>query len=162
MKQYARACQLPKQPVVVAPDDIEMWKSKKILVGDRLIDRQVMGFPPDNPKVWLACPDDTNPYPGIKENKIMPNKDQYPFIPCCFSTNHMDPFICPNSKYNQYMRGFGRGNQQRQNQKLVTKSKEKRSSMLVDLVRSQFRFENYYPDIRTMLSVWVAGVSHQV
>ena len=106
VKQYARACQLPKQPVVVAPDEIDLWKNKKILVNDRLVDRQVMGFPPDNPKIWIACPDDANPYPGIKENKIMPNKEQYPYIPCCFGTNHMDPYIKPNSKYNQYLRGI--------------------------------------------------------
>ena len=105
VKQYARACQLPKQPVIVSPDEIDLWKNKKILVNDRLVERQVMGFPPDNPKVWLACPDDANPYPGIKENKTLPNKEQYPFIPCCFGTNHMDPYIKPNSKYNQYMRG---------------------------------------------------------
>ena len=102
---YPRLCQLPKQPIAIAPEEIEMWKQRKIIVNDREVERQIMPFPPDNPRVWLVCPDDRYPYPGIKDSDLK-NNDQFPYIPCCNKTNHMDPNIRSTSKYNQYIRGI--------------------------------------------------------
>lgn len=102
--RYARECQLANQPTAISPDEIEMWKQNKIMVNDRMVERQVMPFPPNDPKVWLVCANNDVPYPGVKENKMKENNEQYKYIPCCFKTNHMDPTIRPNSKYQKYLR----------------------------------------------------------
>lgn len=67
------------------------------------VERQVMPFPKDNPKWYFVCPDDKFPYPGVKYNKNLPNKDIYPYIPCCRPVDQMVPGS--NSKYQKYLEG---------------------------------------------------------
>nr|QBK91533.1 MAG: hypothetical protein LCPAC302_01530 [Pithovirus LCPAC302] len=99
LKGYARRCQCQAQPIPIPDDEIEAWKNKKFLYKDKMIERQIMPFPPDNPKYYFVCPNDSVPFPGVKINKDLPNKDIYPCLPCCFKDDQMDPKV--NSNYNK-------------------------------------------------------------
>lgn len=82
-------CQHP--PTIIDPD----------LIDEQ--DRQVMPFPKDNPEWYFICPYDDMPFPGVKINDKLPNKDIYPYIPCCYIRDQMAPNT--NSKYNDYISG---------------------------------------------------------
>jgi hypothetical protein len=102
-------CQSKAQVVPVPENEIEnrngmlIWRDHPFQRGDQLIDRQVLSFPPENPRYYFACPTDELPYPGVKKNAINSNATAYPFIPCCYGRNQMAPNV--NSGYNQYYRG---------------------------------------------------------
>lgn len=96
--KYARRCQCPLQPMIINPEDEQAWKQKKLKDGQ---ERQVMPFPKKNPRWLFVCPDDTNPYPGVKVNTDLPNKATYPYIPCCFKKDQMSPTA--KSKYRKYL-----------------------------------------------------------
>lgn len=96
---YARRCQCPWQPIIVNPEEAAAWRQRR--VGPTMSERQVMPFPKDNPRWYFVCPDDSIPYPGVKINKDMPNKNNYPYIPCCFGKDQMAPTA--NSKYRRYL-----------------------------------------------------------
>lgn len=70
---YATACQADKQPVIVAPNQVDVWKSKG---------RELLEYPTDNPRVILGCPKDDLSFPYLQKNKLE-NNSEYPFIPCC-------------------------------------------------------------------------------
>ena len=90
---YARRCQCPLQPIIIDPEDREAWAKT----------RQIMPFPPNNPKWLIVCPDDANPQPGVKLNHDLPNRDKYPYIPCCFKHDQMSPGV--DSRYRDYIEG---------------------------------------------------------
>jgi len=85
---YARNCQCAVQPIIVPPEEIEAWKNKTFLYKDVIKEREVMAFPPEDPKWYFVCPNDSAPYPGVKINKNLPNKGKYPYLPCCFKDSH--------------------------------------------------------------------------
>ena len=107
---YARdGCQQKSQVVPVPRDELEeqdgrfIWRNHPFQRGEQMVDRQVLAFPAENPRYFFACPTDRAPYPGVKENKKLRNAEQYPYIPCCFSRNQMDPNS--NTKFNEYYLG---------------------------------------------------------
>lgn len=100
---YARKCQCVFQPIAIPPDEIQSWQDNTFMYKDVLRKRQVMSFPPDNPKWNFVCPNDSAPFPGVKMNKDLENKDIYPCVPCCFKDDQMDP--ASNSNYNECFRG---------------------------------------------------------
>ena len=99
VKGYARACQKGKQPIILSPDQVPLWTSQQFVINGIERNRQVMPYPPSDPKWIFACPDDANPFPGVKINKNLSNVDKYPCIPCCFTSDQMTPGS--NSKYNR-------------------------------------------------------------
>jgi len=99
---YARRCQCKVQPEAIDPSEISAWQQKVFYDNGVPVARQVMSFPRENPKWYFVCPDDATPYPGVKRNKDLPNRDIYPFIPCCFKDNQMHPDA--NTNYNEYYR----------------------------------------------------------
>lgn len=103
VKGYARVCQCPFQPVIVPSGEVETWQETTFLYKDAPRKRQVMSFPPENPKWNFACPDDSLPFPGVRTNKTLDNKNVYPYVPCCFKDDQMDPSA--NSIYNEYYLG---------------------------------------------------------
>lgn len=100
---YARKCQCIFQPIAIPDDEIDAWKNNKFMYKEALRERQVMAFPPDNPRWNFVCPNDSAPFPGVKHNKDLSNKDIYPCVPCCFKDNQMDPKVFSN--YNECYRG---------------------------------------------------------
>lgn len=115
---YARRCQGHLQPLVITQEEAPEWKAKLIKnkITGHLEERQIMPFPPPpNDEILVVCPDDSAPYPGVKENQ-MANADIYPFIPCCNETDQTIPGKKTN--YNAYYRGApvkARGEKRRMN-----------------------------------------------
>lgn len=103
---YARKCQCPLQPIIIGPRDVDTWRNKTFIENGLPRQRQVMAFPRENSRWLFVCPSDTDPYPGVKENRTLTNREEYPFIPCCFKTDQMDPTA--NSRYNEYYLGLTR------------------------------------------------------
>jgi hypothetical protein len=103
IKGYARRCQCPAQPIIIPNDEIKAWEGKTFKHKETIKNRQVMSFPPVNP-IWnFVCPGDDKPFPGVRSNTDLPNRDLYPYLPCCFKNDQMSPDV--NSHYNEYYRG---------------------------------------------------------
>ena len=92
LPNYSKRCPCENQPsIVFSEKELEYWKKKK---------RQVISFPNVDPKFLFVCPRKDRKYIGVKINKDLPNKEQYPYIPCCFQENHTS---VSNSKYQNYL-----------------------------------------------------------
>jgi hypothetical protein len=102
VSDYARLCQSIAQPLLITPGEVDYWREKG---------RQIMYFPPDSKKWIIVCPTDERPYPGVKLNRILSNARLYPYIPCCYRTDQMDPRA--NSRYNEYYLGRQKQHQRR-------------------------------------------------
>jgi len=100
---YARKCQCVFQPIAIPQDEVQAWENKTFLYKEVIKKRQVMAFPPDNPRFHFVCPNDSAPFPGVKHNKDLVNKDTYPCLPCCFKDDQIDPGVTSN--YNECFRG---------------------------------------------------------
>lgn len=105
-KGYSTKCQgKKKQPLIAYGAELEKWRTTPFTIaGKTYHTRQLMPFPKDNPRYYFVCTSDQFPFPGVKINTDLPNRDKYPYIPCCFSTDQMDPTA--NSYYNEYYRGI--------------------------------------------------------
>lgn len=117
VQNYARRCQAHSQPKIIPNDEVEAWKKKQFLVKtkgknreEKYVNRQVMVFPdPKDTKHterWnFVCPNDKNPYPGLKVNKDLSNKDEFPYIICCYTQDNMTPSDKTNKhkKYQDYI-----------------------------------------------------------
>lgn len=106
VKNYFRdICECKVLPLIIDQDEVEDWENNLIIDKDgNKIKRTVMQFPPprpsgidDQPKHLIVCPDDQNPYPGLRENKV--DKKGYPYLPCCYKTDNISQ---ENSTYNQF------------------------------------------------------------
>ena len=80
---YARRCLCQFQPIPIDDDEIEPWKNKTFMHQGKMRERQILAFPPNQPRWNFVCPDNKFPFPGVKVNKLA-NKDVYPGLPCCF------------------------------------------------------------------------------
>ncbi len=68
----------------------------------RLENPNLIEGPLPEDRILIVCPDDSAPYPGVKENQL-PNANVYPYIPCC---NETDQTIQgKKTNYNAYYRG---------------------------------------------------------
>lgn len=90
---YARACQCKFQPEPIPEDQIEAWESKEFIHGGTLYNQQVLHYPAHDPKYHFVCTNPDYPFPGVVEPKAkkLSNSDKYPYLPCCYKINHMDP-----------------------------------------------------------------------
>lgn len=103
-KGYARICQGKNQPIIITPDQVNEWEERKIVdsITKTLINRQILPFPaPPDDKFLLVCPSDDAPFPGIRTNTLA-NKDKYPYLPCCYRSNHVESSA---SLYSTYYKG---------------------------------------------------------
>ncbi len=80
---YARRCLCQFQPIPIDDEEVDAWKNKTFLHQGKMRERQILAFPPENPRWNFVCPDDKFPFPGVKANKLA-NKDIYLGLPCCF------------------------------------------------------------------------------
>ncbi|SPN78815.1 VETF-like early transcription factor large subunit [Cedratvirus Zaza IHUMI] len=124
---YARKCQGDHQPLIIPDNEIEEWKNKTFEYKGETYQRQILHYPPQNPRYNMVCPSDLYPFPGVKTNGLE-NKTAYPFIPCCFGSNQMEPGA--NSFYNQYYR-----NVEKKTKKPTTRARII-TSKIVDFKRS--------------------------
>lgn len=109
---YSRwICQCQQQPIVISPEEIPEWQNKFIIMNGKSLPRQVLPFPPDNPKWYFVCNSDVWAYPGVKSIKkgyIQAGKkfdngsndelDMGPWTVCCFKKPQQDPLEKMNSR----------------------------------------------------------------
>lgn len=98
---YARRCQpVSRQPIIIPPEEVESWTSEVITLPDGTkSNKMVLPFPKDSPTIIIGCSDD-NPFPAVIANTGLKNKEEYPFLPCCFNT---DQRVSRNSPLNRYL-----------------------------------------------------------
>lgn len=101
----------------IAPDIFFPTYSRKCLNRPTIISTQeattttkkVMKFPirGESTERNYICDQTKHPFPGLRDNQLE-NKEQFPYVPCCYSK---DQEIRPGSKYRQYF--FGEHRQQK-------------------------------------------------
>lgn len=104
VNNYARKCQSPSQPTIINYSKFEDWKKTKTakdLMRKRGDSFQAIPFPKDDPKWMIICFNDEYPYPGVKPNTNLSNKDKYPYLPCCFRKDQTTPDS--KSHYKNYL-----------------------------------------------------------
>jgi len=90
VSSYSKKCQGSDQPTPIPNELVAEYEAQTFSYNKNVWNRQVMKFPEDNPVVNLVClSDPTTPFPGLFINKL-DNKDKYPYLPCCYSTNNFD------------------------------------------------------------------------
>lgn len=100
VRGYSRECQGTLQPTLLREDELQAWANANI-------GRQAMPFAKsaqDKPEYYFACSNDAAPFPGLKENCKLDNREDYPYIPCCFKTDQMQAGT--RSTYNNYLQGL--------------------------------------------------------
>jgi hypothetical protein len=104
VKNYARNCQKPRQPLPIRSEEAPIWREKYVRnKSGQFEQRQVFTFPPNNPSNLFVCPGDKYPYAGVTSNVILTNSHQYPLIPCCFGSNQTEN---PSSEFYRYYSGI--------------------------------------------------------
>lgn len=89
---YSKRCACENQPKIIEDkEELEYWQQQG---------KSILSFPNKNPKYWFVCPKENRGYIGVKENRDLPNKDLYPYIPCCFKEDRM---TLDSIKYQNYL-----------------------------------------------------------
>jgi hypothetical protein len=101
---YARRCQRKRQPQIIESKEVKSWTSQKFIYKDQTRKREVLSYPPTDPKFYFGCPDENFPFVGVRKNTNLSNKASHPYIPCCFERPQMDQNS--NSYYNEYYMGI--------------------------------------------------------
>lgn len=78
--------------------------AEKRLNGFEVNEEEIPDEDDEQQRYLLTCTHKDYPFIGVRENKTLKNKDQYPFLPCCFKTDQMDPY--KSTPYNVYYRGI--------------------------------------------------------
>lgn len=89
VSNYSRSC--PKVPKEISREKAEKYiknKTKDVLIFPRIYPGEGPKYPSDasdqkNQKYYI-CDHEKAPYPGVKLNKALENKEEYPYIPCCY------------------------------------------------------------------------------
>ena len=99
VSNYHRVCQTEEhKPLIVSDQEAVEWsKTRQVMrfpISSSTASQSLATFPQLNqtyPETWnFVCPNEKFRYPGLKENKILSNKDRYPCVPCCFGSNQID------------------------------------------------------------------------
>lgn len=86
--KYTTRCQRDHQPRPIPASEIQNYTSQRFTFRGQEYNRQVLSFPPNNPKIHLVCDSTENPFPGVIERGDI--KAKYDYVPCCFSENQME------------------------------------------------------------------------
>jgi hypothetical protein len=97
-ESYLRICQ-KSTPTHIDDKDIENYTKQTFIQNPNkstdnkslIVNKQILKYPVKNSVLNLKCDSDpAYPYPGVMANTL-PNKMEYPWIPCCFKLNKMEP-----------------------------------------------------------------------
>ena len=92
---YTTACQGKMQPALLSDQDAE-----KVDLPNYKMHYPDNGNEKSKQWAWYQCPSPEYIYPGLKINNIGgANHEKYPYIPCCFKTQQIQP---PKGKYKQW------------------------------------------------------------
>ena len=137
VKNYSRTCQSAHKPAIIQPEYILQYTSQTFNKSGKEYHRQVLPYPKDNPEIYVVCPTDAYPFPGVKASRLS-NMDKYPYIPCCYED---DQTTKAGSDYNR----FYRDNQ------LKPKSSTRHHKLLTNKVLEPGRIGSLSDSITTLL-----------
>lgn len=85
LKGYAKRCQKPRQPIPIRSAEEEIRIKQNLVVeDDNLKPRPVISYPKDKAKYKFSCDSKDYPFVGVVENLKLTNREQFPYLPCCF------------------------------------------------------------------------------
>lgn len=114
VSKYGSICQSKSQPILIPREKVKEWTSKTFTYKDKTYNRQVIPFPVNpryitideeengydlidpepgdpGPKYYFGCdPEGDYPFIGVQMNTKLSNKEEYPYLPCCYGENHLD------------------------------------------------------------------------
>lgn len=99
---YARSCQAKRIPIVINPEEVEIYEKKgyQVMQFPREDKMELFGF---REKFWyFICEDENLRYPGLQVNKSKTKLKEFPRIPCCFKSAQIGN---PKSKYEKFYSG---------------------------------------------------------
>jgi len=99
---YARKCQSKLQPAIATEEELQEIQAQTFIKGNIVYNRQILSFPKGNPRLYLWCPQENAPFPGVKANNLA-NSSEYPYVPCCFDSDQTSGRS--KSAYNDYYQG---------------------------------------------------------
>ena len=81
VKKYARECMKNMQPVILEESEVADFEAQTFTDKEGNVKNyKTMKFD----KYILGCPHPHAPYVGLKVNKKLSNKEEFPYIPCCY------------------------------------------------------------------------------
>lgn len=91
VKKYSRRCNKEKMPTIISADKVNDFISEgKQVIKFPRDERKDSRYPSDGvDQHYYVCNNPKYPYPGLQTNTLE-NSDDYPFVPCCFSTNQIN------------------------------------------------------------------------
>lgn len=104
-------------PPVIVDDLIDTSNVKNFMVENVSQEyNQALLFPKEGPNQhWYACPNNT--FIGLKQNTLS-NKNEYPYLPCCYKTDQRDKM-----NYKNYYLGYNISKHTKDNEYIKTTSK---------------------------------------
>jgi hypothetical protein len=79
--KYARECMKNMQPVILEESEVDDFEAQTFIDKEgNTKNYKTMKFD----KYILGCPHPHAPYVGLKINKKLSNKEEFPYIPCCY------------------------------------------------------------------------------
>lgn len=99
---YARKCQSKLQPAIANEEEVQDIQAQTFIKGNVVYNRQILPFPKGNPRLYLWCPQENAPFPGVKANNLA-NSIEHPYVPCCFDSDQTSGRS--KSAYNDYFQG---------------------------------------------------------
>ena len=93
VKDFPRLC--GKQPKILDPNEIKEWESSG---RDYIIFPK---SPEEGNQFYYGCDHTNHKFTGVIKNKLS-NKEQYPYLPCCYLVDQKDK---KNSGYKEYYEG---------------------------------------------------------
>lgn len=115
---YSRICSKDRSPIIVNPDRLDEYDQKDIYQFPRNLPKSGDKYPSDGKNILnYTCPNPTYPYFGIQLNKLE-NKEEYPYLPCCFKTDQKT-----NPKYQKYYYNIQKTEKDKDQQNLILTDK---------------------------------------
>lgn len=115
--RYSKLCQGKYKPAIISPEYAKEWIEQTFIKNGTVYHRQVLPFPKDNPEIYIVCPNNETPFPGVKINTILTNRDKYPYIPCCYNVNQLER---PNSDLYRWYFGVNNESERNVEHRIIT------------------------------------------
>lgn len=140
VSNYSRTCSLERQPTQIKKNEVQKYLD---------MGKQVMKFPRDKPESgetypsdgvgqhYYVCLNERYKFPGLQKNKLPENRDEYPYLPCCFSYNKIN-----SSNWKNYYEGIETKDVSKKQQDLITTNKILKPNQFGDLSKDLEVFFN--------------------
>jgi hypothetical protein len=118
LSNYTRKCL--NSPDIITPEEAQGLDEGKSIVFPRDLQQGGVQYTSDGKNQhYYKCTDPAYPYTGVQVNKLS-NKDEFPYIPCCFKENQSEK---KGGSYNIYYRNEEKEVREKKQQDFITTNK---------------------------------------